>query len=303
MRTKTLFIVNPISGIGKQKRIEMLIKKNLDHDLFTYDICYTERIHHGTELARNAADKGYECVVAVGGDGSVNDIVQGLRGTSIPMGIIPCGSGNGLAHTLKIPMLPWLAIRALNQRHEICIDAIIINDKHVSVNASGVGFDAYVSRLMQGVKTRGLSGYSNSIIRAYNNYESATYTLTVNGQSFQRTAWIIGIMNSNRIGYNFPAAPKAKLDDGLMDIDIIDKVPLDHLPLSVPLALSKHIELSQHVEMFRTSELTIEGNRDRWVDVDGEYMNIGTTLHFVNDTKSVHIFSRNPKQLLLPPQL
>ena len=104
MKTKTLFIVNPISGIGRQKRIETLLSQNLNLDLFDYEVRYTERIHHGTELAREAAAKGYDCVVAVGGDGSVNDVVQGLRGSDTVLGIIPCGSGNGLAHTLKLPL-------------------------------------------------------------------------------------------------------------------------------------------------------------------------------------------------------
>ena len=76
MRKKTLFIVNPISGIGRQKRIEQLLEHNLDKDIFDYTVSYTEYIHHGSELARKAAEQGYDCVVAVGGDGSVNDVVQ-----------------------------------------------------------------------------------------------------------------------------------------------------------------------------------------------------------------------------------
>ena len=97
MKTKALIVVNPISGIGRQKRIETLLKYNLNHDLFDYDVRYTEHIHHGTEIAHEAVDKGYDCVVACGGDGSVNDVVQGLKDSNTRLGIIPCGSGNGLA--------------------------------------------------------------------------------------------------------------------------------------------------------------------------------------------------------------
>ena len=305
MKTKTLFIVNPISGVGRQKKIETLLKQNLNHDLFDYEVRYTERIHHGTELAREAAQQGYDCVVAVGGDGSVNDVVQGLRGSDTTLGIIPCGSGNGLAYTLKLPLQPWLAIRALNQQYELTIDSILISGdneeagEYVCVNAAGVGFDAHVSRLMQAAKTRGLTGYTNIVLRAYNNYQSANYTLHINGRSIERNAWIIALQNSNRIGYGMPVAPRASINDGIIDISIIDKVPLDHVAITAPLALTNHLELSQHVEMFRTNEVTIEGNVDRWVDIDGEGINMGRTVHFVNLPQSVKVYARDLNQLLI----
>lgn len=305
MKTKTLFIVNPISGVGRQKRIETLIKQNLNHDLFDYEVRYTERIHHGTELAREAAEKGYDCVVAVGGDGSVSDVVQGLRGSTARLGIIPCGSGNGLAHTLKLPLQPWLAIRALNQRHELTIDSILISGdgpdptEYVCVGAAGVGFDAHAMRLMQAAKTRGITGYTNIVLRAYNNYNEADYTLHLNGRTITRNAWIIALQNSDRIGYNMPVSPNARLDDGIIDISIIDKVPLDHMPITAPLALTNHLQISQHVEMFRTKEVTIEGNVDKWVDIDGEGINIGRTVHFVNQPQSVNVFGRDPLQTLI----
>ncbi|MBQ8703878.1 MAG: hypothetical protein IJ524_05840 [Bacteroidales bacterium] len=305
MKTKTLFIVNPISGVGKQKKIETLLKQNLDHDLFDYEVRYTERIHHGTELAREAAMQGYDCVVAVGGDGSVNDVIQGLRGTDCTLGIIPCGSGNGLAYTLKLPMQPWLAIRALNQQHRLTIDSILISGdeadspQYVCVGAAGVGFDAHVSRLMQAAKTRGLTGYTNIVLRAYNNYRETDYTLHLNNRTLHRTAWIIALQNSDRIGYGMPVSPTARLDDGIIDISIVDKIPVDHLPLTAPLLLTNHLQLSQHVEMFRSTEVVIEGNADRWVDIDGEGINLGRTVRFVNQPKSVKVFARDLNQLLI----
>lgn len=307
MKTKALFVVNPISGVGKQKRIETLLQQNLNHDLFDYEVRYTERIHHGTELAREAAMRGCDCVVAVGGDGSVNDVVQGLHGSDTCLGIIPCGSGNGLAHTLKLPMQPWLAIRVLNQRYEQIIDSIVISrggeplgdDRYICVNAAGVGFDAHISRLMRVAKTRGLAGYGNIVLRAYNNYQSSDYTLTLNGRTFTRNAWIIALQNSSRIGFNVPVSPLARMDDGIIDISIIDKVPMDHVPITTQLALTNHLQLSQHVEMFRTSEVLIEGNADKWVDIDGEGINIGREVLFVNHPRSVKVYARDMKQTIV----
>ena len=300
MKTKTLVVVNPVSGIGRQKKIEHLLKQHLNHDLFDYTVSYTEYIHHGTTLAREAADKGYDCVVAVGGDGSVNDIVQGIRGSSVRMGIIPCGSGNGLARTLKLPLQPTLAIRVLNQQHEQEIDSIVVNDTHTVVNVAGVGFDAYIARLMKVAKTRGLAAYTNLILREYARYKNSDYRITVNGQTLLRNAWFIAVANSRQFGYNLAVAPKAKLDDGLIDVSIIDKVPLDHVAITAPLAFMNHLDLSQHVEMFRSSELLIEGNLDKWVNIDGEGENVGKEVHFVNHPRSVKIYARDMKQLLLP---
>ena len=305
MKTKTLFVVNPISGVGRQKRIETLLQQNLNHDLFDYEVCYTEHIHHGTALARNAAERGYDCVVAVGGDGSVNDVVQGIHDSNTRLGIIPCGSGNGLAHTLKLPLQPWLAIRALNHRYELTIDSIAISNgqpnsqRYICVNAAGVGFDAHISRMMQAAKSRGLTGYTNMVLRAYANYKSHDFTLTIGDRTITRNAWIIAIQNSNRIGYNMPVAPRASINDGIIDISIVDKIPLDHATITMQLALTNHLQLSQHVEMFRSTEVLIDGNDDRWVDIDGEGINIGRTVHFVNLPHSVHVFGRDPMQTLI----
>lgn len=299
MKTKTLIVVNPISGIGRQKQIERLLKQNLNHDLFEYEVRYTEYIHHGREIAREAAEKGYDCVVAVGGDGSVNDVAQGLKDSETRLGIIPCGSGNGLARSLKLPLQPWLAIRVLNQQYEQTIDSIVINDKYICVNAAGCGYDAYIARMMQAAKTRGLAAYTNLVLREYDRYKCSDYHLVINGRDYQRTAWFIAVANSRQFGYNLAVAPKAKLDDGLIDVSIIDKVPLDHVPITAPLAFTNHLDLSQHVEMFRTSEVLIEGNLDKWVNIDGEGENIGNTVHFVNHPKSVKIYARDVKQALI----
>ena len=299
MKTKTLIVVNPISGVGRQKRIETLLKENLNHDLFDYQVRYTEYIHHGTDIAREAADKGYQSVVAVGGDGSVNDVVNGIKDTDVRLGIIPCGSGNGLARSLKIPLQPWLAIRVLNQQYEQTIDSIVINDQYVCANAAGCGYDAYIARLMQAAKTRGLAAYTNLILREYDRYKCSDYHLVINGRDYYRNAWFIAVANSQQFGYNLAVAPKAQLDDGLIDISIIDKVPIDHVPITAPLAFTNHLDLSQHVEMFRTPEVLIEGNADRWVNIDGEGINVGTTVHFVNHPKSVKIYARDLNQLLI----
>ena len=291
MKKKTAIIVNPISGIGRQKKIESLLKDNLNQDLFDYTVRYTEHIHHGTDLAREAVDQGFDCVVAVGGDGSVNDVAQGLKDSGVTMGIIPCGSGNGLARTLKIPLKPALAIRMLNQMNEITIDSIVINDSWLCVNAAGVGFDAYIARLMHAAKTRGFAAYTNLILREYASYKCNNYRLTIDDRTIERSAWFIAVANGRQYGYNLAVAPKAQLCDGLIDISIIDKIPLDHIPITAPMAFMNLLDHSQHVEMFRGKEIVIEGNVHKWVNIDGEGENLGKELHFVNHPRSVKIYA------------
>ena len=293
MNNKTLFIVNPASGTGRQKNIETVIKENLDHDLFDYSVRYTEHIHHGTELAREAADQGYDCVVAVGGDGSVNDVAQGLKDTGVHMGIIPCGSGNGLARTLKIPLRPALAVKALNKLQSQTIDSIVINDRYLSVNAAGVGFDAHIARLLKAAKKRGFQAYASLFFREYASYENSNYRLTIDGRTLYRKAWFIAIANGRQYGYNLSVAPKAQIADGLLDITIIDKVPIEHIAITAPMAFMNLLDHSQHAEMFRAKEVHLEGNLDKWVNIDGEGENIGKELHFVVHPQSVKIYTNN----------
>lgn len=297
MKKKLLAVVNPISGIGRQKRIETVLKNNLNLDLFDYEVRYTEHRHHGTEIARDGADKGYDVVVAVGGDGSVNDVIAGLKDTSVNLGIIPCGSGNGLARCLKIPLLPHLATRVLNQYNEDTIDTIVINDKHIVASIAGVGFDAYIAKLMQAAKTRGFAAYLNFILREYPSYKCKDYTFTIDGreESLTRNAWFITFANSNQFGYNVAVAPKAKLNDGLIDISIVDKIPIEHVPITGPLVYANHFELSQHVEMFKAHDVMVTGNVDKWVNIDGEAENCGKELHFVNHQNSLKILTRDIK--------
>lgn len=299
MKKTLLAIVNPISGIGKQKKIEKVLKENLNQDLFDYSVAYTEHIHHGTEIARDAAMKGYDVVVAVGGDGSVNDVISGLKDSETALGIIPCGSGNGLARNLKLPLIPALAVRVLNQYNEEKIDTIVLNDSHIIASIAGVGFDAFIARLMKAAKLRGFSAYLNLIMREYPSYKEKDYHLVIDDRELDRNAWFITFANSNQFGYNAAVAPKAKLDDGLIDISIVDKIPLEHVPITGPLVYANHFELSQHVEMFKAHEVHVSGNIDKWVNIDGEGENIGQELHFVNHPHSLKILTRLPKTPLL----
>ena len=289
MKRNLLFIVNPISGIGRQKKIETLLEQTIDRGLFDYTVRYTERIHHGTDLAREAVEQGcFDAIVAVGGDGSVNDVVSGLVGSNLALGIIPCGSGNGLARNLKIPLTPTHAIEAINHYKIAEIDTIYLNDRVVA-SIAGIGFDARVARRMKQTKVRGLQAYAKIILTDYPTYKEHTYRLNIDGNEIERKAWFISFANSNQFGYNTAIAPLAQLDDGLIDVCIVDRIPLLHLPMTAPLLYLNHFELSQHVEYFKAHEVTVYNNEEKWVNIDGEGERIGTELHFRNVRKSLKV--------------
>ncbi|MBR6331372.1 MAG: YegS/Rv2252/BmrU family lipid kinase [Bacteroidales bacterium] len=289
MKRNLLFIINPISGIGKQKKIEALLDANIDKTLIDYTVRYTERIHHGKTLAHEAVEQGcFDAIVAVGGDGSVNDVVSGMAGSNIALGIIPCGSGNGLARNLKIPLTPSHAIEALNHYKIAEIDTIYLNERVVT-SIAGIGFDARVARRMKQAKVRGLQAYAKIILSDYPTYKEHTFRLNIDGNEIERKAWFISFANSNQFGYNTAIAPLAKLDDGLIDVCIVDRIPLLHLPLTAPLLYLNHFELSQHVEYFKAHEVTVYNNDEKWVNIDGEGERIGTELHFYNTRKSLKV--------------
>lgn len=293
-----LFIVNPISGIGKQKRIEKVLNTNLDLEKFTFEVAYTERIHHGTEIARQAVEKGgYDAIIAVGGDGSVNDVVNGLKGSDMVMGIIPCGSGNGLARNLKIPLTPALAVKLINDFYVAPIDTIQLND-FTYVSIAGVGFDALVARRMKLAKTRGFQAYANIVLNDYPTSQETEYRMTIDGKDIKRKAWFISFANSNQFGFNTAVAPLAKLDDGLIDVCIIEKIPLAHIPLTAPLIYLNAFQYSQHVEIFKAKEVIVHNNNYKWVNIDGEGEKVGEELYFRNINKSLNIICRDPQ---MPP--
>ena len=157
-KSNILFIINPISG-GKDKlKIPALIDAHLDRSKFSPNFSFTEYVGHASEIAEEAANKNFDVIVAVGGDGTINEIATKVMQQNKVLGIIPFGSGNGLARFLKIPMNTVAAIKVINKLNVELIDTARFNDKSF-FNMAGMGFDAHISSVFAGNKSRGLTGY------------------------------------------------------------------------------------------------------------------------------------------------
>lgn len=277
-KERIAFIVNPVSGTGKQRNIVRQIEEYLDHDKYDATILYTSYAHHAVRIAQEVVDEGFPNLVAVGGDGSINDCVQNVIGSDVNFGIIPLGSGNGLARHLKIPLKIKDAIQVINRQNTMGIDTVSINNR-IYVSIAGIGFDAQVAREFAFSSIRGFQTYFRIIFQTYPFYEPITYRLEVDGEEMSKKALFISFANSNQFGYNTEVAPKAQLDDGLLDICIVKKVPLPMVFWTAQLLFTKQFEKSMYVQTIQAKDIKVFNNQGGWVNVDGEPMKLGEELH------------------------
>ncbi len=276
-RYKICFIHNPISGVRKIGRLEDLVRDHLDMDKFTYVIRETARPKDAMKLASEAVQQKFDIVVAVGGDGTINEVVQGMGSDLLTLGIIPTGSGNGLARHLGVPLDPDKAIRQLNKMNIVTIDMASING-YPFVSIAGLGFDARVANKYGKLKTRGFYGYFRVVVSEFFRYREREYTLNFNDRRFTRKALLVSIANSNQFGYNTVISPTASASDGLLDVVIVRKFPLGELPRVISLLFTEKIDQSPFFEIHKTREIFITRKRGKRVNIDGEAIRMGREI-------------------------
>ena len=176
MKQKILYLINPISGTQRKKGIALLAETLTNRDLYEVELSYTEYAGHATELTKAAVDRGIDVVVAVGGDGTVNEVGRALVHTDTALAIIPCGSGNGLARHLRIPLSPRKAIDIINQGFVQALDYGTINDCPFFCTC-GVGFDAFISQKFASAGKRGLLTYVENTLKSGLQYKPQTYII------------------------------------------------------------------------------------------------------------------------------
>ena len=289
-----LFIVNPFSGVGRQKIIESRVEKLLNHQKFLPTFQYTEAAGHATELAHKAVKNNIPYVVAVGGDGSVNEVMTALIHTETVLGIIPTGSGNGLAMHLKIGRDIDRAIHILNSGKTRTIDTCTINGTPY-VNLAGVGFDAHVAYHIKQSKFRGLKGYIwQTILHAWN-YRLPSVDITIDNHKITRQCLVVEVANAPMFGYNFQVAPQAKLDDGLLDVVLIKKVPKWRYFLSAWRFLNGSILKSRLTEHYEGRHIKIECKEEMAAHYDGEGFLTKEKLEFGIKNLSLHVIVPDSK--------
>lgn len=269
-KQKIRFIINPFSGIRLKQEVQRMITKYLNHHLFDYDIEYTQYPKHATELAKAAVRQGIDIVVAVGGDGSVNEVAAGLIGTKTVLGILPMGSGNGFAGHLGLGRGAKKAVKILNHQQFVTIDTCTINDLPF-VNLVGFGFDGLVAKQLKGSKVRGFYGYTRSVLKHLFNYKSLTYTIDIkNHSTFERTAYMLNIVNGTTYGYSFHFHSKAKLNDGIIHLLVVKNVARWQYIGLLLASLRGKIHESKIAEIYDIQEVTIDSNKNTFMEMDGD---------------------------------
>lgn len=258
-------------GTQSKELVLSLLDEKIDKEMYTWEIVYTKRAGHAIEIAADAADKNTDIVVAVGGDGTINEIARSLVHTNTALGIIPCGSGNGLARHLQISMDPRKALEILNDGIIDIIDYGKINGTDFFCTC-GVGFDAFVSLKFANAGKRGLLTYLEKTLQESLKYQPETYELETEDGTSKYKAFLIACGNASQYGNNAYIAPQATLTDGLLDVTILEPFTVLDVPALAFQLFNKTIDQNSRIKTFRCKKLCIHRSSPGVVHFDGDPM-------------------------------
>lgn len=285
---KILFVMNPISGTSSKAKIPEEIEQNLDKTKFSYELVRTEHPGHATELAARAASEGVDIVVAIGGDGTVNEVGRGLVHTNTAMGIIPCGSGNGLARHLMIPLNVRKAVEIINRDEVHDLDYGVI-DGHPFFCTCGMGFDAFISLKFAESGKRGPLTYVEEILKQGLSYKPETYTLEDETGTQRFKAFLISCANASQYGNNAYIAPQASMSDGLMDVIIMEPFDVIEAPRVSYDLFNKTLDKNSHIKTFRCKRLRVERSQEGVIHYDGDPVSSGREIDIHMESHGIKI--------------
>ena len=276
-KKKIVFIVNPISGTQNKRYILKLLPEKLNSELFDWHIAKTEYAGHATLLAKEYSTQDYHAIIAIGGDGTVNEIARSLVHTNVALGIIPCGSGNGLARHLHIPMDPVGAIKVINRFIAKDVDYGKINEIPFFCTC-GVGFDAFVSSKFANAGRRGLLTYLENTLREGLKYKPDTYEIEVEGETRKYKAFLIACANASQYGNNAFIAPQASMSDGMLDVTIMEPFNVLEAPQIAIQLFNKNLLQNSRIKTFRCKNLHIHRTHSGVIHFDGDPTIAGTDI-------------------------
>jgi len=267
------FIINPVAGRKKDPSFfAKLMDQFCRENKIEYVLWKTERPGHGRILAEEALKRGFQCVVAIGGDGTINEIARALTGTQVPLGIIPKGSANGFAREFGIPLDPRQACETLLQSKTLSIDAGKINDEYF-FSVAGLGFDAqvgYAYNQAQNGGRRGRLPYFTLGIKEYFSYVPCAMNLSFGGKERRLTPFLIAIANSKQYGIGVKIAPKAVVNDGFLNLSIVHQAPWYKYLWHLPKVFTGNFDQAPFLETVLTKEVTIAPEKEVPYHIDGE---------------------------------
>lgn len=294
-----MLIINPISGTNSKTGFDAMVKEALAPLGYQIDVKYTTCQGDATRLATLAVQTGYDAVLAAGGDGTINETAIALCGSNVPLGIIPAGSGNGLARHIGIPVDPRLSLKVIEQQHVVDCDYATVNDRPFFCTF-GVGFDAAVSHRFARQKRRGKLSYIRSAISEYVSYHPQTYTISANGHIITEKAFIVAVCNASQYGNNAYIAPEASITDGLLDITVVHAGnPVDAAVVGVDL-MTGYINRNTMIRTFKAPSVAIYRSGDGPAHIDGEPVTMDDIMDVRCRRGQLRIFTPDSKQPFQP---
>ena len=270
-KIRVIAIINPKSGTGSKDSIPERIAEAMPESKYEVVTRIVQAEGDAERFAAEAVSQGANMVLAVGGDGTVNGAACGLRHTDVPLAIIPCGSGNGLARHLGIPLNVKKALKIVTDFHVEDFDYCSVNDTPFFCTC-GMGFDAWVAHKFAQAGSRGLVTYVKKTLSEYISYKPREYTIDINGQTVTERAFVIACGNAAQYGNNAFIAPHASMQDGMIDVTVIHPFNTLATPVLGALLFAKKIDKDLYVKTMRTSHLTIHRPFEEVMHLDGEPM-------------------------------
>lgn len=287
---KARLIINPISGTRSKAGLDRMVIDSLSPLGWEVEVVYTKGHGDATRLALSAIEKKCDAVLAAGGDGTINETAAALCGTGVVLGILPCGSGNGLARHLGIPIDLREGLKVIHEDHPTDIDYATVNDRKFFCTC-GVGFDAAVSAAFARKKTRGKFTYLQSTFETYASYEPEFYTIRANGKKLTEKAFLVAVCNASQYGNNAYIAPSASINDGLLDVTIIHAGNTLSTALVGVDMMTGMIERNMLIQTFRTDNIIIERECRGPSHLDGEPLEMDDCLDIRCHHNGLRVFT------------
>jgi YegS/Rv2252/BmrU family lipid kinase len=263
---KTLFLINSRSGSNRQRDSAAIIAKTCEWD---HEVAACGTIEDLDDVIRDAADHCVKAVFAVGGDGTIHEVAKRLIGTDIALGVVPTGSGNGFARHLGLPMNFRKAIRACRGLRVEIIDTATVNGTPF-INMMGIGFDAWIADAFARAGTRGLATYMRVGLRGFAKYAAQEYEVMVDGSITRHRAFVVAVANASQYGNNARIAPLASMQDGILDVTLIEHAPLFRLPMVAAQLFAGNLHHARGVTTLRGRNIIIRRSAAGAAHLDGE---------------------------------
>lgn len=285
---KIFLIINRFAGNKEGEKAVDIVIPYLKKKDCSVEYSFTNHPNHATELATKASTEGFDLIVAVGGDGTVNEVAQGLIGTSLPMGIVPMGSGNGLARELGISMNMQKSAGTLIDGVNFQIDVCRLNDQRFLCTC-GIGFDALIADKMSKAASRGFLKYVQLVIQESIYYKPLDVRMRIDGVLIEEPVFLITFANASQFGNNAYIAPGASMTDGLIDVVVVRKFAKIWMPVFAVALFTKLIPRLPFVDCYKARHIELEIADTPYFHFDGEPGHLNVPARIKLDSEKIWV--------------